>query len=123
MDDNKEIIQYLVWLYPFLDAIEARLAIGVETYGHGVRVNDDTTQWGTKRNSWLEMALEELDDLAIYVQADELRKVKFATEQGSKRYTHEAVEYREILESLAQVRLKIMELLNSWTTLERHRAN
>ena len=66
---------------------------------------------GTKRNSWLEMALEELDDLAIYVQADELRKVKFATEQGSKRYTHEAVEYREILESLAQVRLKIMELL------------
>lgn len=111
MDDNKEIIRYLVWLYPFLDAIEARLAIGVETYGHGVRVNDDTTQWGTKRNSWLEMALEELDDLAIYVQADELRKVKFATEQGSKRYTHEAVEYREILESLAQVRLKIMELL------------
>ena len=64
MDDNKEIIRYLVWLYPFLDAIEARLAIGVETYGHGVRVNDDTTQWGTKRNSWLEMALEELDDLA-----------------------------------------------------------
>lgn len=111
MDDNKEIIRNLVWLYPFLDAIEARLAIGVETYGHGVRVNDDTTQWGTKKNSWLEMALEELDDLAIYVQADELRKVKFAREQGSLRYSGEAVAFREIVESLAQVRLKLMELL------------
>jgi len=111
MDDNKEIVRNLVWSYPFLDAIEARLAIGVETYGHGVRVNDDTTQWGTKRNSWLEMALEELDDLAIYVQADELRKVKFAREQGSLRGSEEAVEFRSIIESLTQVRLKIMELL------------
>ena len=46
-----------------------RLNIGRERYGHGVRVDDDTTTWGTKENSWMEMAREEFLDAVIYVIA------------------------------------------------------
>ena len=51
-----------------------RLAIGKEKYGHGVRVDDDTTSWGTKENSWMEMAREEFLDAVVYVIADYIRK-------------------------------------------------
>lgn len=51
-----------------------RLALGQKKYGHGVRVDDDTTTWGTKENSWMEMAREEFLDAVIYVIADYIRK-------------------------------------------------
>ena len=54
--------------------ILARMAMGKEKYGHGVRVDDDTTTWGTKENSWMEMAREEFLDAVIYVIADYIRK-------------------------------------------------
>jgi hypothetical protein len=54
-------------------AIVGRLNLGRTKYGHGVRVSDDTVTWGTKKNSWLEMASEELLDAIIYVIADYLR--------------------------------------------------
>ena len=50
-----------------------RMAIGVKRYGHGIRVWDDTTEWGTKDDSWLEMALEEALDMAIYLASAILR--------------------------------------------------
>lgn len=50
-----------------------RLAIGRDRYGHGVRVDDNTTSWGTKENSWMEMAREEFLDAVIYVVADYIR--------------------------------------------------
>ena len=56
-----------------MDKINERLAIGKTRYGHGVRVDDDTTTWGTKKNSWLEMAEEELLDCLIYISADYIR--------------------------------------------------
>ena len=40
--------------------LNARLDLGLVRYGHGVRVDDDTTTWGTPKNSWMEMAKEEL---------------------------------------------------------------
>ena len=87
-DDNERI----------LELIQERLAIGEERYGHGVRKNDDTTQWGTKTDSWTEMGLEEALDLTIYLSAQLLRlldkeaeqerlnaiRVKFALEQAEK---------------------------------------
>lgn len=57
-----------------MDKINERMAIGKERYGHGVRVDDDTTTWGTKNDSWLEMAEEELLDCLIYVAADYIRQ-------------------------------------------------
>ena len=62
-DDNKRI----------LDLIKERMAIGENRYGHGIRRNDDTTQWGTKTNSWTEMGLEEALDLTIYLSAQLIR--------------------------------------------------
>ena len=106
MDDNKQIIQHLVWWYPYLDAIVARLAIGVETYGHGVRVNDDTTQWGTKVDSWLEMGLEELDDLAIYVTAQYLREKESLTQDSLRSYEH-------VLKTMGRLRLNLMNLMKN----------
>jgi hypothetical protein len=50
-----------------------RLSIGKERYGHGVRVDDNTTTWGTKTNSWLDMAKEEFLDAIIYLTADYIR--------------------------------------------------
>lgn len=60
--------------------IEERLAIGRERYGHGVRSMDDTRQWGTKVDSWLLMADEELLDALIYVAADYIRKYNLSSE-------------------------------------------
>ena len=87
-DDNERI----------LELIKDRLAIGEERYGHGVRKNDDTTQWGTKTDSWTEMGLEEALDLTIYLSAQLLRlldneeairkrdeiRVNFALKQAAK---------------------------------------
>lgn len=55
------------------DLIIERLEIGKSRYGHGLRVNDDTTQYGTVKNSWLNMALEEYLDAYIYVLCDYIR--------------------------------------------------
>ena len=60
--------------------------------------NDDTTQWGTKTDSWTEMGLEEALDLTIYLSAQLLRlldneeairkrdeiRVNFALKQAAK---------------------------------------
>ena len=55
------------------ELINERLELGRERYGHGIRPSDDTRQWGTKVDSWAEMALEEALDLSIYLSAELLR--------------------------------------------------
>jgi|TARA_B110000858_G_C17559028_1_gene361643 hypothetical protein len=61
-----------------------RLNLGISKYGHGVRVMDDTVTWGTKKNSWLEMASEELLDAIVYVIADYLRTVEQMYDEDAK---------------------------------------
>ena len=56
-----------------LDLIQKRMVIGLERYGHGLRINDDTRQWGTQEDSWQEMALEEILDGLVYTAAAILR--------------------------------------------------
>jgi len=56
-----------------LNLIKDRMELGVERYGHGLRSNDDTRQWGTKENSWCEMALEEVLDGMVYMAAQIIR--------------------------------------------------
>ena len=56
--------------------LDERLLIGKERYGHGVRVDDDTTTWGTKTDSWLDMAKEEFLDAIIYLTADYIRSYR-----------------------------------------------
>ena len=70
-DDNEKI----------LELIQERMTIGEERYGHGIRKNDDTTQWGTKIDSWTEMGLEEALDLTIYLSAQIIRLLDNEEEQ------------------------------------------
>jgi len=51
-----------------------RLELGRRRYGHGVRVDDDTRQFGTPADSWLHMANEEHIDAIIYLLADYIKK-------------------------------------------------
>jgi hypothetical protein len=64
-DDNQRI----------LEIIKERMKVGQERYGHGMRIDDDTKQYGTRKNSWTEMGLEEILDLVIYLSAQILRKL------------------------------------------------
>ena len=78
-DNNKEIV----------DLIVSRMDIGLERYGHGLRIDDNTTQWGTKDDSWEEMALEEILDGMVYTAAAILRlkKLKQGEKQTSDKVT------------------------------------
>ena len=71
VDDNPKIIQM----------IQERLDIGVVRYGHGLRHEDDTRQWGTKTDSWSEMGLEEALDLTIYLATQIIRIMEREKEQ------------------------------------------
>ena len=111
MDDNGAILRLLGKWYYFKDAAQARLDLGRERYGHGIRVNDDTTQWGTKTDSWLEMALEEIDDLAIYVAAQLVREVNQYLNRERKAI--DAVAYSNLKDSLAKARKQIVDLMEN----------
>ena len=63
------------------DLIE-RLELGLKRYKHGVGVNDDTRMWGTPKNSWIDMAREELLDSIIYIVADYIRNVRSEGERA-----------------------------------------
>jgi hypothetical protein len=59
-----------------IELIKGRMKLGKKRYGHGVILDDDTTKYGTKDDSWLLMSLEEALDGAIYTAAALLRVMK-----------------------------------------------
>tara|TARA_B100000941_G_C28498216_1_gene552315 strand:- start:1922 stop:2269 length:348 start_codon:yes stop_codon:yes gene_type:complete len=81
-DEVKTANEYILYvcasnLNPAItSAIKARLDKGKEVYGHELRPLDDTTTWGTRENSWLEMAEEEIADAIIYILTNWLRLVE-----------------------------------------------
>ena len=54
--------------------IVERLNNGNPRYEGGIRPPDNTTQWGTKKNSWLEMCQGEIIDSMICICADYIRE-------------------------------------------------
>jgi hypothetical protein len=74
-DDNEEIIFEILkgtelrHKEQIVNLVLQRLNVGIERYGHGVRVLDDTTQYGTENNDWLEMFNEEAGDGIVYIAA------------------------------------------------------
>jgi len=62
-DDNSEILYLL----------KKRMEMGVKKYGHGVKVNQDTKDFGTEDDDWELMALEEMLDGLIYTTAQIIR--------------------------------------------------
>ena len=97
--DNDQIIANIISA-GFPDLIPGtmeRLAIGQSTYGHGVTVDSDTTQYGTKQNNWVEMANEELYDGIIYLTAEEIRQER----KGNKNVSLQRA--RELLAQAVRV--------------------
>ena len=68
-NNNKQDIKQKDYNPDILKLLQDRMALGLERYGHGLRIHDDTRQWGTKEDSWEEMALEEVLDGLIYTAA------------------------------------------------------
>ena len=71
MDDNNEILELL----------KKRLELGKNRYGHGVRIDDDTTKYGTKSDDWELMLLEEVLDGMIYSAASMIRILRKRNEK------------------------------------------
>ena len=85
MDDNEEIMELL----------RKRLELGKRRYGHGVRVNDDTRQWGTETNDWELMMLEEALDGMIYSAAAMIRVMR-SKKNASENLYSEILKYKYI---------------------------
>ena len=66
------------------EELTGRLELGLRKYNHGVRVDDDTRDWGTPVNSWLHMAREEFLDAMIYVAADYIRVSGLKRDEGEE---------------------------------------
>tara|TARA_R110000824_G_scaffold288781_2_gene477225 strand:+ start:1934 stop:2377 length:444 start_codon:yes stop_codon:yes gene_type:complete len=71
-EDNPEIIAL----------INERMEIGLKRYGHGVRAQEDTRNFGTKDDTWVEMALEEVLDNLIYISAEIIRIQQLRDEES-----------------------------------------
>ena len=57
-----------------LEEIDKRLDLGIKRYGHSIRVFDNTIDFGTEKDSWLEMMEQELLDAIVYLTAHLMRK-------------------------------------------------
>jgi len=83
-----------------LGELTGRLELGLRKYNHGVRVDDDTRDWGTPVNSWFHMAREEFLDAMIYVAADYIRvsglKRDESEEDDNKLIMHVIDRYNDI---------------------------
>lgn len=75
--------------------IRSRMDIGKVRYGHGVRVEYDTTTWGTETNSWVAMAREELLDAIIYIIADYMREYNIKRDSSESDDNSRILEYIE----------------------------
>lgn len=70
-DDNSEILKLL----------KERMQMGIKKYGHGVRVDQNTQDFGTAEDDWELMALEEMLDGLIYTTASIIRYRRKKTDE------------------------------------------
>lgn len=100
-----------------------RLQLGLKKYNHGVRVDDDTRDWGTPVNSWLYMAKEEFLDAIIYVAADYIRMYglkRDENEEDDNRLIIHVIDTYSDIES-AKHKMLIWQLLNMLHSTDRIR--
>src|SRR5210317_1523128 len=90
------------------EQIVGRLEVGRKRYGHGVIVDSDTREWGTPKNSWIDMAVEEFLDAIIYVIADYIRQGR----QSPKLMCELELDYKEDENGL------IMHILRNYEKIE-----
>ena len=86
---------YLKMDNSIIAAINKRLDIGIQRYGHGIRINDDTTQFGTEKDSWLEMMEQELLDAAVYLTAHIMRNTNIQNDPENLKLKECLLSYKE----------------------------
>ena len=77
-----------------MEQINNRFEIGRDTYGHGVRVLENTQNFNTPSDSWCQMAEEEILDALIYMAADILRK-QYKDTSNRTNQTYDMTLYNE----------------------------
>lgn len=86
----KEMLQENTeWTDDLREKICSRIQKGLDIYGHGIRVNDDTREYGTKDDSWLEMCEEEILDAIIYSAAAKVRMIRRTMMRGASLVRYE----------------------------------
>src|SRR3990167_8642216 len=80
--------------------LEERLKLGIERYGHGIIVEEDTKKYGTKSGTWEEMALEEYLDAIVYCIAAMLKKFPYI-EKRMNAYVKDEYDHVYFLSILA----------------------
>lgn len=88
-----------------IDLLSSRLDLGKTKYGHGVRTHMDTTTWGTPKDSWIEMAMEEHLDAIVYTIADYIRKFEDPTQPDDNERILELATYPDEILSPCHVEM------------------
>jgi len=94
-----------------IELVSERLDLGKSKYGHGVRTHMDTTTWGTPKDSWIEMAIEEYLDAIVYTVADYIRKFEQPSEPDDNERILELV--ANPIHMLSECHVKIVEMLKN----------
>ena len=75
--------------------IDERLDLGLKRYGHGIRIHDNTIDFGTKTDSWLEMMEQELLDGIVYLTAHLMRKENIENDPENSKLRECLLKYKE----------------------------
>jgi hypothetical protein len=94
-----------------IELVSSRLKLGKTKYGHGVRTHMDTTTWGTPKDSWIEMAIEEYLDAIVYTVADYIRKFETLSEPDDNERILELT--ANPVHMLSECHVKIVEMLKN----------
>ena len=92
--------------------IRRRQEFGLKKYGHGVRHEDDTRNFGTTRDSWWEMMQEELGDAINYAVCGLMRDEKLPP-----RAAHETDDNGAVIRQLENEPDERHELVNRLISL------
>jgi len=71
----------------------------------------DTTTWGTPKDSWIEMAIEEYLDAIVYTVADYIRKFEQPSEPDDNERILELA--ANPIHMLSECHVKIVEMLKN----------
>jgi|TARA_Y100000389_G_scaffold149510_1_gene148868 hypothetical protein len=94
-----------------IELVSERLDLGKSKYGHGVCTHMDTTTWGTPKDSWIEMAIEEYLDAIVYTVADYIRKFEEPSQPDDNERILELA--KNPVHMLSECHMKIINMLKN----------
>jgi len=98
VDNNKELMALLesrleLGNKDIVALLKKRLEFGKKKYGHGININEDTRNFGTPEDSWLEMLMEEILDGMFYAASAILLHKQVREKKTKVIPTNELISY------------------------------